>query len=117
MPHHHFDSLTGKDQLFREFMPDRSIINIAVHSFEWFERLQLFCYGRAKISRMPDLITVCKMTENGFIEVAMCVGNQADAGHGIKIKENNGPISPVFSQILTLQMRKSFDFEDLFRLI
>lgn len=85
MPHHYFYSFAGKDQLFRELMTDGSIINITIHAFERFKRLQLFCYGRPKITGMPDLIAVGKMPENCFIQKTMGVGNQADTGHGIKI--------------------------------
>ena len=53
--------------------PDSGIIYISIDPFEWFEGLQSFGHHRSKITGMPDLITMLKMTEDSLIQEAMCV--------------------------------------------
>jgi hypothetical protein len=60
-----------------------SIINIAIHAPEWFKSLKLVGeFSGAKIAGMPYFINVFEVFEYLRIEVAVGVGEEADAGHG-----------------------------------
>lgn len=54
-------------------------IDVAEYSLGGFKRLKSFEYVIfANVSRMPYFITVFKVVENSFIEVAVGVGNQSN---------------------------------------
>jgi hypothetical protein len=80
----HFQALAGKSKPFGEPAMQLPIINIAIHAPEWFKSLKLVGeFSGAKISGMPYFINVIEVFEYLRIEVAVGVGKEADAGHGI----------------------------------
>jgi len=63
-----------KDQLFGVNTPDILAIYITINTFQWTEFSKpVGQFQAAKIADMPDLGAVVKMSENGFVEVAMRV--------------------------------------------
>jgi len=69
---------TVKPQVLWHDIPDLRTIDIAVNSFQRFKGLQLFNHLQvAKIAGMPNLVAVFEMLENGVIEIAVGVGEEA----------------------------------------
>jgi hypothetical protein len=72
-----------KRKPFRKPAVQLPIINIAVHPPEWFKRLKLVGeFSGAKIAGMPYFVNVFEVFKHLRIEVAVGVGEEADAGHG-----------------------------------
>jgi hypothetical protein len=79
----HFQPIAGKSKPFGEPAMQLPIINIAIHAPEWFKTLKLVGeFSGAKIAGMPYFVNVFEVFEYLRIEVAVGVGEEADAGHG-----------------------------------
>lgn len=87
MCHEYFHSFRLPAKPFGIFAADVLSVDIAIDATEGSEGGkrcgQLCC---AEIAGMPDLVAGFEMTENGFIEEMMCIGQQADVEHSGKFK-------------------------------
>jgi hypothetical protein len=72
MDHQHLYFLTGEAKFLRVYASDIIPVDIAINASQWFKGFQFISYfSGAKIPRMPDLIAIFKMFENGVIQEVM----------------------------------------------
>lgn len=71
--HQHRYVFTGKNQLFREFIPHLLVIDIPVYAAKGFQVFQWCCHPVAKITGMPDFIAVAEKAGHSRVKPAMGV--------------------------------------------
>ena len=92
MPHHYFHLFAHKYQLLGKFGADVLSVDVAVYAPDYgltvpgltiIRGEPMRKFNRSKISRMPYFITVFEMSENRFIEIAMCIRYQSNSFQSI----------------------------------
>lgn len=77
-----FHPFTGEMQVFGEALPQGAAVDISINRPQGFEGLQLIGYlYRTDIAGMPHFVAFGEMRKNGWMEVAVGVGEQSNSLH------------------------------------
>jgi len=83
MPHVNAKAFALPREISREFGTNLGAIDVSIDGLRGLETPQAFeqperaAFARSQITRMPDLIAICQMSQQCIVEKSMRIGNQA----------------------------------------